>query len=104
MPVYACVDARGGFQVSLALSAFVSGDRSLTEPGDSHVLQGEPEICLVNMDPGIGRSPCLEQHSCPLNCLLRPELGKLEFNLYGLHLFNSLSLKGNKRALCFQLK
>lgn len=40
MPVYACVDARGGFQVSLALSAFVSGDRSLTEPGDSHVLLG----------------------------------------------------------------
>lgn len=40
MPVYACVDARGGFQVSLALSAFVSGDRSLTEPEDSHVLLG----------------------------------------------------------------
>lgn len=40
MPVYVCVEASRGFQISLALSAFVSEDRSLIEPGDCHVLLG----------------------------------------------------------------
>lgn len=39
-PINACVETRGGSQVSLVPSGFVSGDRALTEPGDDHFLLG----------------------------------------------------------------